>query len=210
MNNTYCSKSWTDINIDFESRTLRHCCKAEGHSFPEKLTEQYISVSDIVKERRIQSLENIAHSDCNGCWNNYSQGNSAYRDWANQWDDVFLKNNAWQITEDDKFIHYIEIKPDRTCDLACLYCSPGSSSKIAQEEGVIIEDATKEDDYTVFKSWIKNYLLRADLVATQIVFIFLGGEPTASERFYELVDYIEDTAGLTEKKIRLDFDRRIK
>lgn len=204
MNTTYCSKSWTDINIDFESRTLRHCCKAEGHSFPEKLTEQYISLGDIVKERRQQSLQNIAHSDCNSCWDNYAKGNSAYRDWANRWDDTFLKNNEWRINDDDKFIHYVEIKTDRTCDLACLYCSAGSSSKIAQEEGVTIEDATNEDDYTVFKSWIKNYITREDINAEQIVFIFLGGEPTASERFYELVDYIEDSAKLTKKKIRLE------
>jgi hypothetical protein len=204
MTTTYCSKSWTDINIDFESRTLRHCCKAQGHSFPDQLTEQFISLGDVVKERRQQSLNNVAHSDCNSCWNDYSKGNSAYRDWANRWDDVFIKNHKTILNDDDKFIHYIEIKPDRTCDLACIYCSATSSSKIAQEEGVIIEDATNEDDYTVFKSWLKNYILRKDIIAEQIVIIFLGGEPTASERFYDLVDYIEDIAKLTDKKIRLE------
>ena len=24
---TLCSKSWTDLNIDFSKRKLRHCCK---------------------------------------------------------------------------------------------------------------------------------------------------------------------------------------
>lgn len=203
MNTTYCSKSWTDINIDFESRTLRHCCKAKGHSFPEQLTEQYISVSDIIQQRRTQSLENVAHDDCSSCWNDYEKGNSAYKDWANRWDDVFIKT-AKDKLNDDKFISYIEIKTDRTCDLACIYCSASSSSKIAQEEGLPIEDNTKEDDYTIFKSWIKNYLTRTDLKTDKIMFIFLGGEPTASERFYELVDYIEEVSSMTDKAIRLE------
>ena len=200
---TYCSKSWTDINLDFETRTLRHCCKAEGHEFPETLTEQFISIDSIIQQRRQQSLDKVAHSDCNSCWKDYAKGNSAYRDWANRWTDDFI-NNHKTVLGDDSFIHYIEVKPDSTCDLACIYCSHTSSSKIAQEEGVKIESKTKEEDYIVFKSWIKNYIQREDLKHGQLLFVFLGGEPTASERFYELVDFIEDAATTTDKSIRLE------
>jgi hypothetical protein len=200
---TYCSKSWTDINIDFENRMIRHCCKAVSYQFPETLTEDFISMSAGIQERRVQSLDNIAHNDCKQCWNDYDKGNSAYRDWANKWDDSFMEHHK-PLLVSDRFIHYIEIKTDNTCDLACLYCSAGSSSKIAQEEGKVIKDLATEHDYEVFKSWIKNYLLRRDLISGQILFLFLGGEPTASERFYELVDYIESVAHLTSKHIRLE------
>ena len=192
MKSTYCSKSWTDINIDFESRVLRHCCKAKSYPFPSVLTEQFISASDLIKNRRAVSLQNIEHDDCSACWNDYSKGNSAYRDWANKWDDKHMTSNI--ISNDDSHVYYVEIKTDRTCDMACLYCSPVSSSKIAQEEGQPYTDNTSDDDYVVFKRWIKNFLSRKDLKSNQIIFIFLGGEPTASERFYTLTDFIEEQA----------------
>ena len=148
MHSTYCSKSWTDINIDFESRTLRHCCKAEGHEFPETLTEEFISMNTNIKERRQKSLDNLAHSDCITCWKDYSKGNSAYRDWANTWVDPVIELQENNFPNDtDRHIYYIEIKTDSTCDLACIYCSYSSSSKIAQEEGRVLENKTKEEDY---------------------------------------------------------------
>ncbi len=200
MNTKYCSKSWTDINIDFETRTVKHCCKAVVYDFPPILTEEFISMSAGIRERRKQSLENIAHHDCNSCWNDYSKGNSAYRDWANRW----KLTNLVDVDDSDRYINYIEIKTDRTCDMSCIYCSSWSSSKVAQEQNEPYEDKTNEHDYEVFKSWIKNFLSRNDLVSDQIVFIFLGGEPTASAKFYELVDFIEEAAVLTDKKVRLE------
>ncbi len=200
MTKTFCSKSWTDINIDFETRTIKHCCKAVTYSFPETLTEEFISMSAGIQERRSQSLANVAHHDCNSCWNDYAKGNSAYRDWANRW----TEEQVATVDTSDKYINYVEIKTDRTCDMSCIYCSSWSSSKVAQEQNEPYEDLTKEHDYEVFKSWIKNFLQRKDLISDQIVFIFLGGEPTASSRFYELVDFIEESAYNTDKRVRLE------
>jgi hypothetical protein len=115
-----------------------------------KLTEDFISKNEFITDRRIVSLKNIAHTDCNNCWNDYDKGNSAFREWANKWDSSFIKNK--DLT-DDKHVNYIEIRPDRTCDMSCIYCWSGSSSKIAQEEGIAIDDNTKEDDYIVFESF---------------------------------------------------------
>jgi hypothetical protein len=75
---------------------------------------------------------------------------------------------------------------------------------VAQEQNEPYVDLTKENDYEVFKSWIQDYVGRTDLISDQLVFIFLGGEPTASERFYELVDFIENCAATSTKKIRLE------
>ena len=200
---TFCSKSWTDINIDFELRSLKHCCKAKPYDFPVKLEESFISMSDMIKERRSLSLKNIAHDDCKHCWNDYSKGKSAFRDWANRWNDDYISKNLHKLDTDD-LVSYIEIKPDRICDMACLYCSHSSSSKIAQEEGITYEDKTNNEDYEVFKNWIKNYLIKQE-INKQIVFIFLGGEPTASDRFHQLADFIEEQAQIySHLKIRLE------
>ena len=199
---TYCSKSWTDINIDFENRLIRHCCKSVPYEFPVSLTKEFISLSPNIVNRRQDTLNNVAHHDCISCWNDYDKGQSAYRDWANQWTEAFVNANKNNLNT-DKHIHYIEIKTDNTCDMACLYCSSFSSSKIAQEEGQPVLDKTNEQDYITFKSWMRDHVLRTD-THKDLIFIFLGGEPTASERFYELADYIEDLSKLTNRKIRLE------
>lgn len=204
METTYCSKSWTDINIDFETRTLRHCCKSLSYNFPEVLTEEFISNSAGIKDRRLKTLNNYKHNDCKTCWDDYNKGNSAYRDWANRWKPNDFLSLSDNLKDTDRFINYIEIKTDRVCDMSCLYCSSWSSSKVAQEENDPYEDKTNENDYIVFKSWIKKFLHRDDLISNQIVFIFIGGEPTASSRFYELIDFIELAASGTDKKVRLE------
>ena len=200
---TYCSKTWTDINIDFETRTLKHCCKARTYEFPEVLTRDFISNSDRLQERKQYTIKNLAHKDCDSCWQDYDKGNTAYRDWANRWTDSYFEQHKNNLGA-DQHINYVEIKTDRTCDMSCIYCSSWSSSKVAQEQNEPYVDLTKEHDYTVFKEWINDYVHRDDLAADQIVFIFLGGEPTASERFYELVDYIETVTVDVDKKIRLE------
>jgi len=201
-NETYCSKSWTDININFELRSVSHCCKAASHQFPDKLTEDFISKNEYITDRRIASLKNVKHIDCNNCWNDYNKGNSAFKEWANKWDNNFIEDKRNSL-EGDSYISYIEIRPDRICDMSCIYCWSGSSSKIAQEEGIEIVDNTNEDDYTVFKQWIKNHIDK-ELYANKIIFIFLGGEPTASNRFYELVDFIDECSKNSSKNIRLE------
>lgn len=203
---TYCSKSWTDINIDFETRSLRHCCKAQPETFPIKLDLKFINNSDNIQQRRLDSLNNIEHPDCSDCWDNYRDTNSAYKDWVNKWDDDYISKNRSLLEQknSDQFTHYIEIKTDKTCDMSCIYCSSFSSSKIAQEEGIEILDSTNKNDYDVFKQWIYQHVTQEEIKSKVVVFMFLGGEPTASENFYDLVDYIESLASKTDKIIRVE------
>jgi len=200
---TQCSKSWTDININLDTRSVSYCCKAVFHPFPDKLTEEFLSTNATITERRQQSTEGHAHSDCVSCWNDYDKGNSAFREWANKWSPEFFKQYK-NVLIDDKFINYIQINPSKTCDMSCIYCHAGSSSKIAQEEGIEIQDNTSEEDYTVFKSWLGKHIRRTDHLEKDLIFNFLGGEATASERFYELVDAIEESAIGTTRAIRLE------
>ena len=40
---TLCSKAWTDLNIDFAKRQLRHCCKTIFEPFPDKLNFDFFN-----------------------------------------------------------------------------------------------------------------------------------------------------------------------
>lgn len=196
---TYCSKSWTDININFYNRTLRHCCKSAEYQFPEQLTVDFINNSTEIQQRRDQSLQGIAHADCASCWKSLAATGSAYRDWMNQWDDQFVEHR--QASINDNAVRMIDIELDNTCDMSCVYCFADASSKIAQEEGVVSKSKFNEQDYAVFKQWIQLYLARTDHVHDHIVFNFLGGEPTASKRFYDLIEFIESAASNTRLEV---------
>lgn len=197
--NTYCSKSWTDININFYNRTVRHCCKSAEYQFPEKLTVDFINNSDRIQERRTQSLQGIEHADCASCWLSQKHTGSSYRDWMNIWDDQYIAQHASVLT--DSSVNIIDIELDNTCDMSCLYCVADVSSKIAQEEGVESKLKFNEHDYLVFKQWIVQYLSRTDHLNDTVVFNFLGGEPTASKRFYDLVNFIESSSTNTKLTI---------
>lgn len=189
---TYCSKSWTDININFFNRTLRHCCKSAEYQFPEQLTVDFINNSTQIQNRRAESLQGIAHADCTSCWKSMAATGSSYRDWMNAWDDQYVAANHKRLN--DAAVKIIDIELDTTCDMSCVYCFADTSSKIAQEEEVEVKTKFSEHDYAVFKQWIADYLARNDHLYDDIVFNFLGGEPTASKRFYDLVEFIESAA----------------
>lgn len=181
---TPCSKSWTDVNIDFKNRLLRHCCKAEPYSFPDNPTVDFFDNSPQIQQRRSDTANGIQHPDCNSCWHDINSGNAAYKDWMNDWDDDEFATRNLSVSH----VNYIEIELDNTCDLSCIYCNAVSSSKIAQEENVVNIDSTKASDIEQFKQWLIK--LAASNNGRIIKINFLGGEPTASKLFYELLDVI--------------------
>lgn len=183
---TQCSKSWTDVNIDFKNKLIRHCCKAEPYNFPDKLSIDFFDNSPQIQERRSHTAHGIQHQDCNSCWRDINSGNAAYKDWMNKWDDQEFETRNLHKPH----VNYIDIELDNTCDLSCLYCSSVCSSKIAQEEGVVNVDNTRKEDIAAFMLWFETI---AATTTEQVTVNFLGGEPTASKLFYELVDFINAT-----------------
>lgn len=183
---TQCSKSWTDVNIDFKNKLLRHCCKAEPYAFPDKLSIDFFDSSPQIHERRRHTAHGIQHRDCNSCWRDMNSGNAAYKDWMNKWSDQDF--DARNLRK--PYVNYIDIELDNTCDLSCLYCSSVCSSKIAQEEGVVNVDNTRKEDIAAFMLWFETLAVKS---TEAITVNFLGGEPTASKLFYELVDFINAT-----------------
>ena len=178
---TACSKSWTDVNVDFKRGTIGHCCKSVYYDFPDEYTKEFFDNSEHIQKRRQDTLNGIQHSDCQTCWKDINNGVTPFKDWMNEWDNF---DNA---KADKTQVNYIEVDLDNTCDLSCLYCSADASSKIAQEEGIKGVNKTREKDIEIFKEWLAD---KVNNSKNHIDIAFLGGEPTASKLFYELIDYI--------------------
>ena len=174
---TACSKSWTDVNIDFANRLVRNCCMSKSYSLPDNYTVDFFDNNPFVQQRRQDTLRGIEHPDCEYCWADEREGRNSYRSWMNKYD------SFEGCVPENSDVRYIDMTLDTVCDQSCLYCAPDASSQIAQEMGVPIRDAGTEHDFETFKQWLTT-------LSGSVVINFLGGEPTASKRFAPMVEYI--------------------
>jgi organic radical activating enzyme len=108
-------------------------------------------------------------------------------------------------TELDSTIDAITVSPkileiyfDNTCNLACVYCWDGFSSKIEQENrkfgkfnqsGVIIENRSKKTDATNLTEEFWKWFVDNALSLSR--FHVLGGEPFYQDNFYKCLDFFE-------------------
>jgi MoaA/NifB/PqqE/SkfB family radical SAM enzyme len=178
MNNTLCSAAWTDMNIDFTSRTIRHCCKSLEVPFPETLTVDFFNNSKRINQTRTDLLNGIQSPDCVRCWDDYSLTGNAYRDFKNEWcshSDVTQK------------IEFIEIFLDNLCDMSCVYCDEVASSKIASEKKINNPKNPKiDEDLSVFFDFLETVAKHQD----EINLSFIGGEVTYSKKFFYFVEQL--------------------
>jgi len=219
--NTYCSKSWTDVNVDFSSEFVKNCCKSQPIKFVPNLNKTFFEFSPKLLKRKTDSLQGVQNEDCHFCWKEESK-RVTYRDVHNKWTPEFIESNRDNLLSTDKsFANYIEVKFSNTCDMACLYCSPNFSSKIAIEEKVRIKSVPLASEFEAFKEFSDPLIKNAveinresiDWDNTQLRFVFLGGEPTLIDQFYDFIEHItarvEHHAQLTNwnykmKNIRLE------
>ena len=177
MNNTICSGAWTDVNINFFDRFVRHCCRANEEFFPNKLNSKFFNQSQGVTDRRIDLINGKQHHQCSKCWKDYETTGTAYRDIKNKWR---------TISDISSNIETIEIFLDNTCDMSCIYCCPYDSSTIAKEQRRVKYKSIIQDDIDKFFVWLKTIELH------NVHIKFLGGEVTISKNFYNFIEQLKD------------------
>ena len=60
--NTFCSKAWSDVNIDFAQRNVRHCCKSVEEVMPQQLDATFFNASPGILERREALQAGVEHA----------------------------------------------------------------------------------------------------------------------------------------------------
>jgi len=169
-NDTICSKTWTDLNIDLSKQIFFFCCKAKTEKLKSLKLNDIINAPGIT-QRRLDSLKGIKNAQCEYCW----KTNSAYRRIHNK--QIQVPNNPLDGIE------FIELTLENTCNLSCLYCSAPYSSTIAKEQGV--EHIYKQVEYDVNE--ICEILIPI-IKKRKIYFNLVGGEPTMSKFYYKLIE----------------------
>ena len=176
MNNEYwCSRSWTDIYIDFINGTVQHCCKSLVEKFPNNMTAEFFNSSPVLLERRSQSLKNIKHKQCCYCWNELEKHGSSMRNYWNTWESLDEFSEDWKN---------LQVKFDNYCNLSCIYCNSHDSSRIAKEKGIKVKSKFNQYNKKIFYDWIKVQNFNNKLIS------ILGGEPTISQNVFEFINFL--------------------
>ena len=129
--------------------------------------------------------------DCQWCIS--TAPNNIKKVW-NNWNDKFLDrlDDLTPLKEASKTA-YIDLDIGNSCDLACVYCGPWSSTTWAKELG-----QTKSARNFIDPEWkekilenLSLYLLKLDS-NEKIVFNILGGEPLLIVDTYEIISYLSN------------------
>ncbi len=191
---TLCSAAWTDINIDFSKRKLRHCCKSKWEHFPDIINASFINASPQILSRRNDLLHNVENPDCDSCWEDYKIGKSAYRDHKNTWTSVAHVSDQ---------LKYVELMFDNLCNMSCIYCSSNFSSRIAKEnDEPVVSAVTNQNDIDNFIQWLTGL---CDDQQKPFTICFLGGEITLSQNFYRFFEILCGNEKLRQSRLHLSF-----
>lgn len=192
-----CSKLWTDINIDFKSCVIHSCCKTYKHQVSlDEVLEHGPNIFDkgnIIKDARSTMVEkDLLPKVCIDCIK--SEPNSIRSVW-NEWSDLDVERLKPDLLTDNIHTRFIELDIGNSCDLACIYCIPESSSTWAKELGLPNADYMNENTKWV-NSVMSALMERISQLPSdnQMAFNIVGGEPTLLEETYSIIDKVAGIA----------------
>lgn len=148
-------------------------------------------------DRQKSVLENIMPDSCEYCIE--SAPNSIKNIW-NVWRDDFIEEQGADLVN-AVHTNHIEIDVGRSCDMACVYCGPRSSSTWSKELGVkweVDEDLSAQWTDKVLVA-LREYILTLPR-DYQLTFNLLGGEPLLVTRSYDIIEYLAETCKAFEHK----------
>ena len=203
---TMCWKTWNDIIIDLPAKNVKWCCKTQYTaeqtkelSFDLEILNQqgmdFFINHPILNQRKWDLTGGVKNMDCQLCWKNEENTGSSVRTRYNkqkydlEWS---LLNHPRKSRENhvsynrDEF-NFIEIQLTNKCNMACVYCWEGLSSRWQKEVG----NKFKDTEYELFEKVIEllNGYYKDTLCHREtIIFSLLGGEPFFSNHmtdFYE-------------------------
>lgn len=183
-----CSKMWTDLTIDLKSKTFKHCCKQLPYkpnlADIKTLGKDFFINYDLnIKNRKQMLFENELPESCAFC--KYQGENSIKHVW-NSWTDEYINQNENVLLYEDQTF-YIEIDIGNSCNLACIYCGPWSSTTWEKELNIKNSTSNNEEyNALVLKllvEWIKTFPKNRKLTINM-----LGGEPLMIPETYAIIE----------------------
>lgn len=211
--NIFCNVPWFHVNIRHDG-TFEMCCTQrpglkdeQGKPlFSYNIRTTTIAEwwnSDLMKQLRKDTLGDKPMPLCEGCYKDEAHGNESYRLTQNWRSAIFTRQAFDESFEQSP--HKIIFKEDGVadrmpvdfhidlgseCNLACKFCHPEVSTRIAtkfKSWGIWNQDLRKEwvDDDVLWDRFLNELLAIEKLQSVH----FMGGEPTLSPRLEQFVDF---------------------
>ena len=211
LKNTMCFRTWNDLIISLPRRQVEWCCKTLVTGEEQKQTSFDLDTLDRlgvkfftnhpVLERRKHELSGGQRCDhCKVCWKEEdTSGKSARTDYMSHYDSEWIQkiDNALQHPKSTVDIHhelqnldrfrFIEIELTNKCNMACMYCWEGASTRWQKETGNRMPDT----DDAMFDKVIEllNEYWNGDLGKQEYVeFSLLGGEPFFTDHMFRFLN----------------------
>lgn len=183
-NGTICPLPWTSISMNPHG-TVRACGRSKPQNSPslKKVSIQEAWDSDYFESLRKDMLNGVRNSNCANCYKQEDLGGVSKRK-------EVLKKYDYDFTENKKLLE-LDIRVGNICNLKCVHCWTGNSSKW-YEDKILLDKYENTENYKIDNNWINsdnvwNYLKENIDEIKKIS--FLGGEPFASKQHNQFIDW---------------------
>ena len=203
---TMCWKTWNDLTISLPNKNVKWCCKTSYTKEQldlitfdtDTLNLDFLINNPVLKKRKSDLSSGIKSKDCEGCWKNEDASGISARTLYEQDISTILLNQKYKskYTDEIKFSNavkdtdttsFIELELTNKCNMACVYCWEGLSSRWQKETGNRMPDT----DDKIFEKVLEvlNEYWDTKLKDNQVIDIsLLGGEPFFTEHMFKFIE----------------------
>lgn len=178
MESNFCYLPWSWLDVNLQTGQIRSCCKT---NWMENTNLMYFQNEEI-KKRRIIFLKNSRPTECSVCWTAEDRGQDSYRLHTQKL--IACQTDDLEIDADTPVT--IGIRLESLCNMACSYCGPHYSSMWAAEKNIKVTPIINNDFKSNFLDWFSARVNNEKIKRI----ILLGGEPTITPSYYEILDFI--------------------
>lgn len=210
---TVCIERWRYPNVGLNRSLFRMCCKTPPRStdLKDESDSNFFMNTEYERQRRLEMLQGVRHSDCNQCWMMEDNGVTSLRQYMNS-EQAFVEKYKSElieefgttdlleisklVNENSKILNSnspsnMEVTLDSTCDLKCVYCNHDYSTQWAAsnlKNKMITLQKYKQLSSTIDDNseFVKDFWKWLDTSAKYHLknISIIGGEPTIMPYFY--------------------------
>ena len=211
LKQSMCFRTWNDLIISMPKKMVSWCCKAKFTKEQEKqatfdldiLNEQgldFLINHPILKQRKYDLSGGCRSNDCRVCWETEdATGNSVRTQYNNNFDPIWkyrleaATNHPkkavlfHQTMQEFDLFRFIELELTNKCNMACVYCWEGLSSRWQKE----LKRPMPDTDDAIFKKILEllneywNTKLKDEM---HINFSIIGGEPFFTNHMFDFLE----------------------
>lgn len=197
---TACQLKWTWSTIRLYHGNTSSCHRVASDPFSGQNIGDFHNTSKKLNDRKLMLSGQWPQGGCEYCQSIESQGGTSDRMLHALIPDLYPSELDQDSTQIKVTPRIVEIYFDNTCNMSCLYCHDGFSSKLQQEntkfgrfsrDGVIIENThTKNKNYDLLLDSFWQWLGKNKTEVRRLH--VLGGEPFYQRQFDQCLDFFQD------------------